>query len=109
MTMIERITEELNRRGMKQKAICDACGVSPSTVSLWIKRGAEGIPSEFVPKIAALFDMSCDELLTGTNTGVLSEDEARLIEMYRLLGWEGKCLVRAVAIQEVRHVSSSSQ
>ena len=102
MTMIERIMDELNKRGMKQKVICDACGIAPSTLSLWFKRAPEGIPSEYIPKIAALFDMSCDELLTGNSAGVLTEDERKLLDMYRELDWDGKCLVRAVAIQETR-------
>jgi len=107
MTIIERITAELNRRGVKQKTLCEACGISPSTFSTWVKINPPGIPSEYVPTIAGMFDMSCDELLTGQESAALTEDESRLVNMFRDLGWEGKQVVLAVAIQEHRSLDNA--
>jgi transcriptional regulator with XRE-family HTH domain len=58
-----RVKELLAERNVSQKQLAEAVGVTPGSVTGW-KKGA--IPSsDILQRIAAFFEMSVDELLTG--------------------------------------------
>ena len=103
MTIIERIEQNLAKRGMKKKAAYDAIGVSPSTYSTWVAANVTSIPSEYVPVLADLFGITCDELLTGQTRIVADERFASLINVFDSLTWEGQQIVLAKAIEEKRY------
>lgn len=102
MTIIERICTMLDERGMKKKAAYEAVGVNASTFSSWITANVEGIPSNYIPQLAQVLDISCDELLTGRPTLKLDDDETHLLETYRNLDWCGRTKVLAAAVEEKR-------
>ena len=106
MTIIERIERKLSEQGMKKKTAYEAIGVSASTYSTWVGANVTSIPSEYVPGLAKLFGITCDELLTG-ETQIVSDDSTRhLIELYRALDWSGQQMVLAKAVEEVRLLSN---
>lgn len=102
MTVMERVAQEIASRGIKQKTVCEACGASPSLLSTWLRANPPSIPSEYVPGIAKVFGMTCDELLTGEKPFALSADERRMIDMFRSLPWDGQQIVMATVVQEQR-------
>lgn len=107
MTVIERIESLLNERGMKKKAVYEILGVSPSTYTTWVATNTASIPSEYVPKIANLFGLTCDELLTGETKIISDENTSRLIEIYNSLSWDGQQMVIAKAVEEKRYESEN--
>lgn len=102
MTIIERVEQHLAARDMKKKAAYDTIGVSASTYSTWVAANVTSIPSEYIPPLARLFGVTCDELLTGETQIVTDERTRRLIEIYNGLTWEGQQLVIGEAIREQR-------
>ena len=108
MTIIERICTLLSERGMKKKAVIDAIGVSPSTFSTWVTTNAESIPSQYIPGVAGVFGMTCDELLTGESSIITDENEQHLIDLFRALDWDGRQIVLASALTERRRVEAAA-
>ena len=107
MTIIERIDSLLTERGMKKKTVCELLSVSPSTYSTWVAMNTTTIPSEYIPKLANLFGITCDELLTG-ETQIISDDSTKhLIEIFKSLSWDGKQIIRAKAVEENRFEASA--
>lgn len=106
MTIIERIESMLTERGMKKKAAYEAIGVSPSTYSTWVAANVSSIPSEYIPQLAALFGITCDELLTGETQIVAGESNRRLLSIFKSLPWESQQLVLAKAVEEQRYLQS---
>lgn len=107
MTITERIESMLAERGMKKKAVYDLINVSPSTYTTWVATNAASIPSEYVPAIAKLFGITCDELLTGETKIVSDAQTANLLSIYNGLSWDGQQLVIARAIEEKRREAES--
>lgn len=106
MTIIERIEQNLAERGMKKKAAYETIGASASTYSTWVAANVTSIPSEYIPPLANLFGITCDELLTG-ETKIISDDSTRhLVQIFSALPWEGKQIVLAKAVEEQRLIST---
>lgn len=103
MTIIERVEEILASKGMKKKAAYEAAGVSASTYSTWVAANVTSIPSEYVPPLAKLLDITCDELLTGETKIIADKNTSRLLEIYNSLTFDGQQLVLAKAVEEKRY------
>ena len=109
MRLIDRICEMLSQRGMTKKALCERIGVSPSTFSMWTGQNVTSIPYEFIPAIAAVFGVTCDELLTGNTQIIPDENEQRMLDVFRNLPWDGKQLVLAKLVEEKRYAEREAQ
>ena len=105
-----RIIELAKGKNIRQKVIAETCGVPQSTLNTWLKSGTESIPSTYIMPMCRLFDCSPYVLLGDIEVEaardgeqfVLTDDEARLIRMFRSLEWEGQAMVNATAIAEKR-------
>lgn len=93
---------------MTQKTLSEALNVTPSTVNTWFKSDNESIASIYVMPICRLFGITPEELLEGTPASLpngyteVSEDEEKLLGLFRDLDWEGKQIVMSKAIEEHR-------
>ncbi len=65
MIISERIFNIMKEKGMSQKEFADRTGISQSTISDW-KRKKTNPAADKIIIICETFDMSADELLTGT-------------------------------------------
>lgn len=65
MIISERIFKIMKERGMTQKEFADKTGISQSTISDW-KRKKTNPAADKIIVICETFEMSADELLTGT-------------------------------------------
>lgn len=65
MIISERIFKIMKDKGMSQKEFADKTGISQSTISDW-KRKKTNPAADKIIVICETFDMSADELLTGT-------------------------------------------
>ena len=106
MTITERIGSLLRMQGRTQRDICLALNLAPSTVSDWFRRRPDSIPSIYIVPLCKFFGISTDELLTGEVNGsmYLTQDERRLMEIYRPLPYDSQSLVMAAAVQEKRRM-----
>lgn len=96
-------------KGIQQKTIAEACGVSQATISGWFKLNVESIPSSCVVPIAKLFGCSPLEILIGEKyaTDDNDTDTQRLLDIFSELDWEGKQVVTATAITENRRLEAA--
>lgn len=108
MTIMERICSLLEQRGIKNKTVCELLEINSSTFSTWKAANMDGIPSQYIPPLAGLFGMTCDELLTGHTQIVTDANDANLVRIYRGLDWEGKQIVIAAAVQERRRMENGA-
>lgn len=104
MTIMERICALIEERGIKNKTVCDVMGIGASTFSTWKAANMEGIPCQYIPPLAKLFDMTCDELLTGETQIIPDENDKGLLSVYRGLDWEGRQMVISAAVHEKRRM-----
>ena len=112
MTIVERILSLADAKGISRKELYTSCGIPKSTFSSWIAANPVSIPSNYIAPIAQLFDITCDELLTGDITDLqfrveLTDEHKNLIEVYKALDFEGKHLVAATIINEKRRIEQS--
>lgn len=105
MTIIERIINLADERGIRKAELYKSCGIPQSTFSTWTIANANSIPSEYVVKMAEFFNISCDELLTGKrSTTNLPENQARLLTEFEKLDWEGQQVVLGALVSEKRRM-----
>lgn len=108
MTIIERIIQLADDRGIRKAELYKTCGIPQSTFSTWTVANANSIPSEYVPKIAEFLHISCDELLTGERNMIdLPENQSRLLTEFEKLDWEGQQVVLGALIAEKRRMEQS--
>ena len=94
-TIGENIKKLRNQKNVTQEKLAESLGVTPQAISRW-ESGAGSPAIEYLPDLAAFFEISVDELL-----GVkLSKREARREEIYAMisraeaeLGYEGTDLI----------------
>lgn len=105
MTIIERIIQLADERGIRKAELYKSCGIPQSTFSTWMVANANSIPSEYVVKLAKFFAISCDELLTGEKSIVdLPENQAHLLTEFAKLDWEGQQVVLGALVAEKRRM-----
>lgn len=102
MTIIERVNKMCADRKMFRKAVCEACQINTSTWSSWTVANVTSIPSEYVARLATLFNCTCDELITGSTDIITAGDERQFLIMLRGLDWDGRQLVLAKLVEEYR-------
>ena len=104
MDVIDRIFQLITENKTTAKALAEAIEVSTGNISDWKSRRSR--PNiEVVPKIADYFLVTTDYLLMGKEDApTLSEDTRELVEAYEQLDAQGKTIVKAKAIEELRRL-----
>ncbi len=105
------LEELISRKGVSKKALAKAINVPASTLSTWINRGLD-FPVSYLVPISNFLDIKPTQLLfssgeddeNNASAHQLLEDEAFLIDTYRLLDHEGKIIVTNRAIEELRRI-----
>lgn len=80
MIISERIFKIMKDKGMSQKEFADRTGISQSTISDW-KRKKTNPAADKIIVICENFDMSADELLTGTKNYSRPLNDYEMISM----------------------------
>lgn len=112
MTISARLLNLSKEKGIAQKDIAKVLDVAPSTVNTWIKTNSDSIPSAYIMPLCHLLGVQPEELLEGTkqekdadvseNSTQLSENEQRLLSIFRCLDAESQIVVLNAAIVEKR-------
>lgn len=97
MTIIERILETAEIKGIKQADIAKLIEKGTAQITSWKKRGCNP-PAEYIPPIAELLEVSISWLMTGAEEGAepLPEDEKNLLNNYRKLEQRDKKEIQAL-------------
>ncbi|HOF69597.1 MAG TPA: S24 family peptidase [Ruminococcus sp.] len=97
MSIINNLLLLLEEKRLKQSDLCDAIGISSSTMTNWKNRGTDP-PSKHIIPICEFLNVSPYILLTGKEksslTSELSADEQELFKIYKGLSIENKARVR---------------
>ena len=75
MDIYERITERLKAKGMTRKDLCEATGLSYSTLSSLFQRQSRNMRLETIRAIAAVLSVSVDFLVLGREPDMVAEAE----------------------------------
>lgn len=115
MTISMRIYDALKERGITQKEVAEELHIAPSTVNSWIKSNNESIPSAYILPLCRLLSMRPEALLEGAECEditikevvpegyvKLSDNELRLVNLFRTLDADGQIVVLNAAIVEKR-------
>ena len=99
---MNRLRSCREQSGYSQKQVAIEIGVKPPTVSQW-ESGVKKPSSENYIKLARLFNVSVDFLIGKDDmqvTGIerFSQDEMRLVDIYRSLNADSKKMLIQVAI-----------
>lgn len=99
---VSRIDKLLDSRGIKRQVLAKECGFSVPNLAKW-KHGTSKPIAESVYLISQYLGVSMEWLLTGKDGSDLSDDERRLVMMYRESDDRGKSSVMETAEREYRH------
>lgn len=110
-SITERMLKAVQQKNITFDELAKNIGVNPSNISAWKRRGGEP-PARLIPKIAQYLNLSMEYLLTGDKTSkanitVLSEQEKTLLFQFSQLDLEGKTLVKATLLEELRRLKSN--
>ena len=106
MSIINNLLLLLEEKRLKQSDLCDAIGISSSTMTNWKNRGTDP-PSKHIIPICEFLNVSPYILLTGKEksslTSELSADEQELLGCFKKLSDKSKGMVlgRAEALAEL--------
>jgi bacteriophage CI repressor helix-turn-helix domain len=87
MTIIERITESLDRFDKRAVDLCDHLQIRTSTMSTWKTRNSDP-PAKYIKPISDFLGVSVHYLLTGEEAPVrklTTPEEDELLELFRNL------------------------
>lgn len=86
MFIINNLLSLLEEKGLKQADLCEAIGISSSTMTNWKNRGTDP-PAKYIVPICEFLDISPYLLLTGKEksspTVELEQNEVEMIEIFR--------------------------
>lgn len=83
MDIAERIFEEMKKKRITQSELASLLNITQSQVAHWKGRGSK-VPSELLPQICEILDISPNYLLTGRkDIGTLTPTETLLLRCYR--------------------------
>lgn len=107
-SIIQRIYQLLEAKGLSATSLANHLGLRQSTVSGWKLRD-KNPPSELIVPIANYLDVSPYLLLTGKESPFtssrLANDEQELLSYYRKTSVEGKTMILLAAIREVERAN----
>lgn len=86
MTIIERMFEIMQEKGIKQKELAEALGINSANVSAWNKRNTNP-PMEYLPQICDRLNVTWEYLITGKDEKErgLTTEEQKMLTLYRRL------------------------
>ena len=89
-TLGERLSAMRKQRGLSQEQVAKATGVTRAAVSLWEHGHSANLKHESLRRVAALFNITIDEMLDGKSIQPISKDQyARLLDAASFLkGWD---------------------
>lgn len=90
-----RLRELREAAGLEVKDMCRKLGVDDSRYRKW-ESGRNGMPLDFAMQVCDILHCTLDEL-SGHSPKALSEDERRLLALYRACGEKGRELLMSVA------------
>jgi transcriptional regulator with XRE-family HTH domain len=99
LSVIERIVELLDARGISQKEICEKTDIKPQTFSTW-KKQYSNVPIDKLVVIADYLQVSLSYLVTGEGSEQieqLSEQEEELFRIFKSLNMKNKTALLSYA------------
>ena len=107
MQMVERIKKICKQKGTNISNLEKELGFGNGNIRRWDER----VPSvERVYILAKRLSVSVDYLLTGKEASELSEEEQKLVELYRLADDRGKKnIIRTAEAERMEQESSASK
>lgn len=88
MFIINNLILILEEKGLKQSDLCEAIGISSSTMTNWKNRGTDP-PAKYIIPICEFLDISHYRLLTGeekkSQVNQVDDDEQELLKYYHML------------------------
>lgn len=108
MTIIERIHLLFKQKHKTATDLAKYIEVEPANISNWKRRGSDP-PASLIPQIARFFNVSTDYIITGEPasafTSTINSENQALIKRFIELDLEGKILVKATIIEELRRLN----
>jgi transcriptional regulator with XRE-family HTH domain len=107
MDIIDNLIKILREKHLSMADLTKFLELSSSTTSNW-KTKHRNPPSEYILRICEFLNISPDELLSGnkkTSSSQSSEDEEKILELYRVLDEEGRIAVLNTAYKEKRRMA----
>ncbi len=100
MFIINNLLSLLEKKGLKQADLCEAIGISSSTMTNWKNRGTDP-PAKYIISICEFLNITPYLLLTNkenSSQNEISDDELELIDIYKGLSDISKAKVKERAI-----------
>lgn len=105
--VVMRIDQRLKERNLKRKALAESCGFNVANVTKWDKYGS--LPqSDTAYYIARELGVSVEWLLTGREREGLTEEERRLVDMWRQLDGRDRQDVLGIVEMKLERSTPSS-
>ncbi|MDE6730779.1 MAG: helix-turn-helix domain-containing protein [Oscillospiraceae bacterium] len=106
MSIINNLLSILEKKGYRQTDLCEAIGISSSTMTNWKNRGTDP-PAKYIIPICEFLNVSPYLLLTGKENEktTLTSDSQELLEIYGKLADEKK----REAIRRVEELTTSAE
>jgi bacteriophage CI repressor helix-turn-helix domain len=98
--IINNLLSLLEKKGLKQADLCEAIGISSSTMTNWKNRGTDP-PAKYIISICEFLNITPYLLLTNkenSSQNEISDDELELIDIYKGLSDISKAKVKERAI-----------
>lgn len=94
MTIIERILDTAEKKGIKQVDIAKLINKGTAQITSWKQRGCNP-PAEYIPAIAELLGVTVGWLMTGKEETeiILPEQEQQLLDYYHTADKKGQELI----------------
>ena len=103
MQYSQLILEYMAKNKMTAYKMSQITGLSESTFSKWKSNPTSKIPIDSIKKIADYFHVTISALL-GESESFLNEDENQLLKTFNSLDEQGKLMVQAKAVEELRRL-----
>lgn len=102
---IELVLEELKKKKITQKQLCDEAGIKEQTFTNWKKGNIPNLESAMI--VIKYLGLSADEMY-GIKNYELTEDEKELIILYRQTDEKSREIIKATARAAAFSKSSDS-
>lgn len=111
------LVSAMDEANVNQVQLADKLGIKKGTVNNWV-RGNNSPDVDIVPRICAVLGIDIEKLYAPSdseqinaamrkeNSPPLSDEEIKIAKDYRALDAHGKCMVRLVIAEELKHTVS---
>lgn len=105
--LVARIDGRLKEKNLKRKALAEACGFNVANITKWDKYSSLPL-ADTALDIANYFGVSVEWLLTGREREGLTEEERRLVDMWRQLDGRDRQDVLGIVEMKLERSTPSS-